>query len=294
MPEDLLPGFQHCRLPGAGIEMFARLGGTGSPLLLLHGFPETHVMWHRIAPALAARHAVVLLDLRGYGASGKPPPGPGDAAYAKRAMAADCVAAMQALGFARFAIAGHDRGARVAHRMALDHPERVERLAVLDIVPTLYRFGSVDQHVAMTGYHWFFLAQPGGLPERLIGAEPAFFLRHTLNSWALTPEFWDERAFAAYLAAIADPQARRGFCADYRANATIDLAHDRADRDRQVTCPTLVLWGASPQSRRYDVLEVWRRFAPRVEGMPITSGHFLAEEAPEPTARALLDFFAPP
>lgn len=291
---DLFPGFRAARLPGAdGVEIFARIGGSGPPLLMLHGFPQTHVMWHRVAPALARHFTLVCADLRGQSESGRPSSG-GDAAYAKRAMAADMVAVMAALGFWRFAAIGHDRGGRVLHRLALDYPERLEWVVFLDITPTLQRFRSVNMAMASKAYHWFFLTQPGGLPETLIGAAPEFFLRHTLNSWALTPEFWDHRAFAAYLANISNSLALASACADYRANATVDLRDDEVDEaaGRRIQAPSLVLWGASPQSRSVSVLDAWRPFAHAVTGEPITAGHFLAEEAPDAVLATLLQFLS--
>src|SRR5215469_7680553 len=185
---DFFPGFEQRRIKTSGAEINLVIAGSGPPLLLLHGYPQTHVMWRKVAPRLAAEFTVVVPDLRGYGDSSKPPAGPDNASYSKRALALDQVETMAALGFERFAVAGHDRGARVAHRLARDHAERVERLALLDIVPTLYRFETIDQKAATSSYHWFFLIQPGGLPERLIGAEPEFFLRLSLGSWARDPK----------------------------------------------------------------------------------------------------------
>src|SRR6202048_391155 len=184
---DFFPGFARRAIETSGATINLVTGGSGPPLLLLHGYPKTHRMWRKLAPRLAADFTVVVPDLRGYGDSSKPPAGADNAGYSKRALAQDQVETMAALGFERFAVAGHDRGARVAHRLARDHPERVERLALLDIVPTLYRFETIDQKAATASYHWFFLIQPGGLPERLIGAEPEFFLRHSLGSWARDP-----------------------------------------------------------------------------------------------------------
>jgi haloacetate dehalogenase len=242
-----------------------------------------------LAPRLAAEFTVVAPDLRGYGDSSKPPAGPDNANYSKRALAQDQVETMAALGFERFAVAGHDRGARVAHRLARDHPERIERLALLDIVPTLYRFETIDQKAAAASFHWFFLIQPGGLPERLIGTEPEFFLRHLLRD----PAVFGPEIFAEYLRCFKNPETVRATCDEYRAGATIDLVHDRADRDRRLTMPLLVLWGRrSSQSSGYDILAVWRDHAENVTGCAIDSGHFLPEEAPDDTYRALRDFFA--
>jgi len=283
------PGFEGRRIKASEAEINLVTGGNGPPLLLLHGYPQTHLMWRKLAPRLAAEFTVVAPDLRGYGDSSKPPAGPDNANYSKRALAQDQVETMAALGFERFAVAGHDRGARVAHRLARDHPERIERLALLDIVPTLYRFETIDQKAATASFHWFFLIQPGGLPERLIGAEPEFFLRHLLRD----PAVFGPEIFAEYLRCFKNRETVRATCDEYRAGATIDLVHDRADRDRHLTMPLLVLWGRrSSQGSGYDILAVWRDHAENVTGHAIDSGHFLPEEAPDDTYRALRDFFA--
>jgi haloacetate dehalogenase len=286
---EFFPGFEQRRVETSGASINLVTGGSGPPLLLLHGYPQTHLMWRKLAPRLAAEFTVVAPDLRGYGDSSKPPAGPDHVNYSKRALAQDQVETMAALGFERFRVAGHDRGARVAHRLARDHPGRVERLGSLDIVPTLYRFETIDQTAATASYHWFFLIQPGGLPERLIGAEPEFFLRSMLRD----PAVFEPEIFAEYLRCFKDPETIRATCDEYRAGATIDLVHDRADRGRKLTMPLLVLWGQrSSQGSGYDVLAVWRDHAGNVQGHAIASGHFLPEEAPEETYRALKDFFA--
>jgi haloacetate dehalogenase len=285
---DFFPSFARRRIATSGAQINLVTGGNGPPLLLLHGYPESHLMWRKLAPRLAAEFTVVVPDLRGYGDSSKPPAGADNAGYSKRALALDQVETMAALGFERFAVAGHDRGARVAHRLARDHPERIERLALLDIVPTLYRFETIDQKAATASYHWFFLIQPGGLPERLIGAEPEFFLRHSLRD----PAVFEPAAFAEYLRCFRNPETIRATCDEYRAGASIDLVHDRADRGRRLTMPLLVLWGErSSQGSGYDVLGVWREHAETVTGHGIKSGHFLPEEAPEATYQALCGFF---
>jgi haloacetate dehalogenase len=289
----MFEGFAARTLDVGETTIFARVGGAGPPLLLLHGYPQTHVIWHRIAAPLARDFTVVASDLRGYGASGKPASDATHRAYAKRTMAADQVRLMAALGFDRFLVAGHDRGGRVAHRLALDHPERVERLALLDIVPTLTVFETVDQRVATGYYHWFFLIQEDGLPERLIGHDPAFYLGAKLRQWcgadkgAIT-----DAAFAAYLAAFRDPATIHATCEDYRAAASIDLAHDRADRESRIACPLLVLWGRDGlMHRHYDVLATWRERAADVQGQALPCGHYLAEECPAETLAAFLRFF---
>ena len=293
MMSEFFPGFAQRRITTSGAEINLVTGGSGPPLLLLHGYPQTHLMWRKLAPRLAAEFTLVIPDLRGYGDSAKPPAGSDSANYAKRALAQDQVETMAALGFERFAVAGHDRGARVAHRLARDHAERVERLALLDIVPTLYRFETIDQKAATASWHWFFLIQPGGLPERLIGAEPEFFLRHQLAGLLRDPAKLEPEAFAEYLRCFRNPETIRATCAEYRAGASIDLEHDRADRGRKLTMPLLMLWGQrSSQGSGYDVLGVWRDHAENVTGHAIASGHFIPEEAPDHAYRALREFFA--
>jgi haloacetate dehalogenase len=264
-----------------------RHGGSGPPLLLLHGHPQTHMMWHRVAPLLAERFTVVVTDLRGYGESSKPPTTPDHEPYSKRAMARDQVAVMQQLGFERFFVAGHDRGGRVAYRLALDHPECIAKLAVLDIVPTGEAFRRADMAFGLGYWHWFFLAQPTPFPERLIGHDPdAFYFRG--DRAIFHPE-----ALAAYLRAVHDPATIHAMCEDYRAGATIDYALDEADRGRRrIACPVLALWGAHGSLPHwYDVLAIWRDWADEVQGHGLECGHYLAEEAPAETADELQRFF---
>ncbi|MFO1127778.1 MAG: alpha/beta hydrolase [Rhodospirillales bacterium] len=284
--------FESRDLAVGGTTIHARIGGSGPPVLLLHGYPQTHVIWHKIAGRLANRFTVVCSDLRGYGASGKPPSDATHAAYAKRTMAIDQVELMGTLGFPRFQLVGHDRGGRVAHRLVLDHPERVSRVAFLDIVPTRTVFATVDKAVATGYYHWFFLIQERGLPEHLIGADPDFYIRHKLNQWSGPDKsvFGDE-AIAAYLEAFRDPAAIHASCEDYRAAASIDLEHDEADIDRRIRCPVLVLWGEHGLVHRsYDPLAIWRERAVDVRGGALPCGHYLPEECPEETLAALDDF----
>jgi haloacetate dehalogenase len=288
---DFFPGFERRRIATSGAEINLVTGGNGPPLLLLHGYPQTHLLWRKIAPRLAAEFTLVIPDLRGYGDSSKPPGGSDQIAYSKRALAQDQAETMSALGFNRFRVAGHDRGARVAHRLVRDHAERIERVALLDIVPTLYRFETLDDKAARGSFHWFFLIQPGGLPERLIGAESELFLRHMLGL-AHKPDRLEPEVFADYLHCFANPETIRATCDEYRAGAGIDLEHDRADRAAKIAMPLLVLWGrSSGQGSGYDMLAVWREHANDVRGQPIDSGHFLPEDAPDPTYAALRDFF---
>jgi haloacetate dehalogenase len=291
----MLEGFERRMVEVGGGAICARVGGSGPPLLLLHGYPQTHVMWHRVAPALARRLTVVCADLRGYGDSVKPPSDATHAAYAKRATALDMVELMAALGFERFAVAGHDRGGRVTHRLCLDHPDRVTRAAVLDIVPTATIFAATDQAIATGYYHWFFLIQPEPLPERLIGADPIFYLRTKLGQWSggRSAGFVAPEAMAEYERCFADPATIHATCEDYRAAATIDLAHDAADADARIACPLLVLWGERGlMHRHFDVLASWRaKAAGPVEGRAVPCGHFLPEEAPAETLAELDAFF---
>ncbi|NBC33708.1 MAG: alpha/beta fold hydrolase [Alphaproteobacteria bacterium] len=287
----MFDGFRREFINTGEVEIHAVIGGEGPPLLLLHGFPQSHVMWHRIAPALAEHYTVVATDLRGYGDSSKPAGEPGHETYSKRAMAEDQVAVMAALGFDRFRLVGHDRGARVAHRLCLDHPDAVAKVALLDIVPTLTVFETVNQPLATAYYHWFFLIQPGGLPEHLIGLDPEHYLRHTITSWGSGADAFSDEAMAQYLRCFCDPAAIHAACEDYRAAASIDLAYDRADRDARIACPALVLWGLKGVMERvYDVVATWRDKADDVRGHGLDCGHFLAEEKPDETLAALLPF----
>ncbi len=263
-------------------------GGSGPPVLLLHGYPQTHVMWHRVAPALADRFTVVCPDLRGYGDSGAPLSEKSHEPHSKRVMAQDQLELMQALGFERFALVGHDRGARVARRLALDHPEAVSQLAVLDIIPTATIYATLDQERATTVWRYFFLTQPPDLPERLIGADSGFYLQRTLEEWCGTPGSLNDAAVAEYLRCF-DADTVHATCEDYRAGVTIDLAHDAADTS-PLRCRVLVLWSAHGIGSSYDILPIWRKQAETVSGRALDCGHFLAEERPEETTAELVSF----
>ncbi len=270
--------------------------GSGPAVLLLHGYPQTKAMWHELAPRLATDHTVVAADLRGYGDSSRPVTAPGTdhAEHCFRAMAADQVAVMRALGHEQFAVIGHDRGARVAHRMALDHPDAVARLAVLDIVPTRHVLATVDRSVAMAYYHWFFLTQPEPLPEKLIGADPGWFLRTTLaGALAGSPSAFTLEALAEYERCFTLPGTVHSVCEDYRAAASIDQVHDDADAaaGHRVAQPLLAMWGTwGLVGRRYDVAAVWQEYATDVHATSVDAGHFLAEERPTETLAALQEF----
>lgn len=286
-----LSGFARSHVAVSGTDIAVAVAGSGPPLLLLHGFPQNMAMWHRVAPMLAEHFTVVCADLRGYGDSGRPEGGDDHAGYSKRAMAQDQVEVMTSLGFDHFAVAGHDRGARVARRMVLDHPERISALAVLDIVPTATVFATTDQALATAYYHWFFLIQPHGLPERMIGADPRWWLNETLRRWAAPGFQFHRGALASYEHAFDDPTTIHAQCEDYRAAAGIDLVHDAHDAGTRIGCPLLVLWGQRGAMHRiYDVLGTWMDEGTDVRGRGIDCGHFLAEEAPEDTAREMLGF----
>jgi len=291
----LFPGTQEHRLRLGGVEIFARTGGVGPPLLLIHGFPQTHAMWHKIAPALMQHFTCVMPDLRGYGYSSCPANDPANEAFSKRAMAKDLLALMQTLGHDRFAVAGHDRGARVGYRMALDHPGAVTCLTVLDIVPTYAMWHNFTVKLAMKTYHWLFLAQPYPLPEMLIEQNPVGYLDYTMASWTKAKNLsaFSEAALAEYRLHYATPEHIHATCNDYRSGATFDLKADEEDRaaGRRIACPTLALWGsAGIPSETEGPLQAWREWCAQVEGQPIDSGHFLAEENPEATLAALLPF----
>ncbi|HEX2140664.1 MAG TPA: alpha/beta hydrolase [Candidatus Limnocylindria bacterium] len=285
--------FRRRRITVDGVGINTLTAGSGPPVLLLHGYPQTHLVWHHVAPELAAEYTVVLTDLRGYGDSDKPESSPDHATYAKRAMARDQHTVMSTLGFERYGVVGHDRGARVGHRMGLDYPEAVVAFAALDVVPTLHAFTHVDVEFARGYYHWFFLTAGNGIPERLIGADPGFWVRARMGSRHHGGVPIDEAALSEYVRCFSDPEAIRASCEDYRAAATIDLEHDRADADadRSLRCPTLLLWGAhSFVGRHYDVPAAWRRYAPRVHGVALPCDHYVPEEAPAETLEHLVPF----
>jgi haloacetate dehalogenase len=284
-------GFEEFDIATTGTTIHGRRGGQGPPVLLLHGIPETHLMWHRVAPQLAERFTVVAADLRGYGDSGTPPTAADHAPYSMREIALDQVEVMHALGHAQFDVVGHDRGARCAYRLALDHPDAVTRLAVLDIVPTADTFSQAGMDFVRAFWVWLFLASEEPVPERLIAQAPDTIVNHMLDSWS------DRDAFppavrAEYIAKFGDAATVHAICEEYRASATLDREHDEADRGtRRIACPTLVLWSdTGPLATWYEPLDVWKTWASDVDGGPISAGHFIPEEAPDETAGRLMDF----
>lgn len=267
-------------------------GGTGPPLLLLHGYPQTHVMWHKLAPLLDTTFTIVAADLRGYGHSSRPASEPGHGSYAKRAMAKDMVRLMEHLGHTRFQLCGHDRGGRVAHRLAMDWPDRVERVALLDIAPTREMYAATDQVFARAYWWWFYLIQPAPLPENMIGADPRGYWLHKCGSGAAGLSPFDQTALAHYLDCFDDPEVIRGTCEDYRAAASIDIEHDDADGDRKLALPLLAIWGEDGVIERcFDAAALWRRRAADVTGFAMPGGHYLAEQHPRHLAAHLQSFF---
>lgn len=291
--DGMIAGFAWRRLAGEGVTIDALVGGSGPPLLLLHGYPQTRMIWKAMAPLLAGQFTLVMPDLRGYGRSDKPE---GDAAhqrYSKRVMALEQLRVMRALGHERFAVAGHDRGGRVAYRLALDHPDAVSHLAVFDIVPTEAVWRKDDAAAAMGKYHWYMLAQPRPLPETLIAPNAEFFLRWTLASWAAEGFAFDPESLADYIACFSDPASIHASCEDYRAGWTTDRANDEADRGKNfIKAPLLTLWGGQGKFAASENIETWRNWAEDVRGHAVPCGHFVPEEAPAEAAEALTRFLA--
>jgi haloacetate dehalogenase len=287
----MFENFEQQTIETSGATINLVKGGQGYPLLLMHGYPQTHVIWHKVAPRLAEKFSLVIPDLRGYGDSSKPEGGPDHINYSKRAMALDQVEVMTQLGYDEFFVVGHDRGARAGHRMALDHPAKVKKLAVLDIAPTYKMYTTTDMEFATAYYHWFFLIQPYDFPERLIGSDPEYYIRTKLGRWSADPTVFTPEVMAEYIRCFSNPATIHATCEDYRAAASIDLRHDEADMDQKVQCPLLALWGSKGVvARKYDVLATWRERAENVSGHAIPCGHHLPEELPGETLEALLAF----
>ncbi len=294
----MMDDFSTAEIQTGEATIFVRSHGSGPPLLLLHGFPQTHLMWHRVAPLLASHFTVVCADLRGYGRSGCPASTPDHTPYTKRAMARDMVRVMEQFGFPHFSVAGHDRGGRVAYRMALDYPDRVERLAVLDILPTQTVWESAEVRFALSYWPWSLLAQPEPLPERILMAAPEAIVDNALGGWGTAPAVFSAEVRAAYVQALGDPSHAHAICEEYRAAATLDWEHDKLDRvgGRRIGCPILALWSAEGPLETWYVeqsgpLALWQAWGEDVQGHRINAGHFFPEEAPERTAEALNRFF---
>jgi haloacetate dehalogenase len=295
----MLSGFDTAEIQTGETSIFVRQAGSGSPILLLHGFPQTHLMWWRVAPLLSQHFTVVCADLRGYGRSGCPASTPDHEPYSKRAMAHDMVVVMQQLGFVRFSVAGHDRGGRVAYRLALDYPHRIDRLAVLDILPTSTVWQRADARLALGYWPWSLLAQPEPLPERLIAAAPDAVINDALGAWGSSPAAFGPHVRTMYIEALSDPAHVHAICEEYRAAATLDRQHDEADRKsgRRIACPLLALWSGQGALNTWYVeaggpLALWREWGDDVQGFPLDAGHFFPEEIPKETAAALRRFFA--
>jgi haloacetate dehalogenase len=286
---DFFPGFRKQKIETTGTMINLVVGGNGPPILLLHGYPATHILWRKLAAELAKTHTVVASDLRGYGDSGRPADGENHFGHSKRAMALDQVEVMGKLGFQQFVVAGHDRGGRVAHRMALDHRDRVTKLIVMDILPSYYTFQKVDRRFATNNWYWFFLLEPSPFPETLIGNSLDAYLKRSMGR--LVPKFVPPEVYAEYFRCFNSQASIHAYCEDYRAGATIDLVHDEADLGRKIECPTLVLYGANGfRGRNYDPTSIWRDYATRVEGKGVPGGHHLVDEAPVETLAELKRF----
>jgi haloacetate dehalogenase len=297
--EEFFKGFKTEEIKTSGTTIHTVYGGnrSGQPLLLLHGIPETHVLWRKVAPALGQDYFLVMTDLRGYGDSGKPAGGGDHFTYSKRAMAQDQVDVMKHLGFQKFALVGHDRGGRAAHRMALDYPDLLSKLVILDIVPTYLLYQNITQEFATIFYHWFLLVQPPPFPETMVANSAEYFLKSILlwlGGHPITdpvPDFVGSEVFQEYFRTFRQPDTIRAICEDYRAAATIDLAHDKADLDKKIQCPLLVLWSEKgPFHRMYNVLQTWQDRAVHAEGKAMPTGHFLPEQMPEELTKELQAF----
>ena len=284
------PGFKRIAIKTSETNISGVVGGTGSPILLLHGFPETHLIWHKIAPLLSSHYTLVIPNLRGYGNSGKPDGGHNHNNYSKRVMAKDQVEVMKQLGFKSFTVVAHDRGARVAHRMALDYPTEVEKLVVMDIVPTYYLYTNTTKEFASAYWHWFFLIQDAPIPEKLLQNNAVFFLKQ----WAFNgkvPASIPKDIFNQYLHHFSDYKTLHAMCEDYRAGATIDLEHDRNDLETKIQCPLLVLWGTQgAMNSLYNVLDIWKERGLNVTGKALPFGHYMPEELPEQVYQEVISF----
>jgi haloacetate dehalogenase len=289
---EFFPGFRRQTIETSGTSIHVVTGGNGPPLLLLHGFPQTHILWRKVAPDLAKSYTLIMPDLRGYGDSGKPPAGDNHVNYSKRSMARDQVEVMDQLGFRQFGLVSHDRGSRVAHRLVLDHPNRVSKLVLMDICPTHHMYKTADKEMASAYFHFFFFIQPAPFPETLIGRSVDETLTFFMGS--VMPNGIDQEAYAEYRRCFSDPATIHAACEDYRAAASIDLEHDEADMDQKIACPLLVLWGAKGLvGRKYDALSIWGERATLVSGKALPGGHWLPEECPKEMLAEIVPFLRP-
>ena len=289
---DFYPDFETLNITADIGDFTVRRGGQGMPVLCLHGYPQNHIIFYKMAPILSKHVTLITADLRGYGDAPKPPTDENHTPYSKRSMAGDMIQIMTALGYDKFAVIGHDRGGRVAHRLARDYPERVTHLSVLDIAPTLSMYEQTDMAFATAYFHWFYLIQPAPIPETMIGHDPDFYLTAKTGLWSGSSQWLSDEAMSDYLRCFRNKDTIHASCEDYRAAATIDLEHDRHDLDKRLPMPVQALWGEKGfVGRNYDVLAEWRKCADIVEGHSVPGGHFLPEEAPLETVTALLDFW---
>tara|TARA_B100000686_G_C16674743_1_gene908517 strand:+ start:480 stop:1355 length:876 start_codon:yes stop_codon:yes gene_type:complete len=287
----MLEKFTAKQIKTSGAKINVKIAGDGPPVLFLHGYPQTHMIWHKVAPELSNHYTVVLTDLRGYGDSSKPKSDIDHTVYSKREMAFDQVEVMQNLGFKKFSVVGHDRGARVAHRMLIDYKQSVKKAVVMDIVPTLTMYEETDRDFAYNYYHWFFLTQPFDLPEKMIGSDPKYYLQKKIKSWGRKKDFITQEAFKEYLRCFSNPKTIHASCEDYRASNSIDLLHDKYDYGTKTDIPLLVLWGRDAfVGSHYNVLEVWKKYANNVKGKSLPGGHYIPEEAPKETIKSIMNF----
>ena len=287
----MLEKFTTKQIKTSGAKINVKIAGNGPPVLFLHGYPQTHMIWHKVAPELSSHYTVILTDLRGYGDSSKPKSDVEHVVYSKREMALDQVEVMQNLGFKKFSVVGHDRGARVAHRMLIDHKHLIKKAVVMDIVPTLTMYEETDRDFAYNYYHWFFLTQPFDLPEKMIGSDPKYYLQKKIKSWGRKKDFITQEAFKEYLRCFSNPETIHASCEDYRASNTIDLQHDKHDYGTKTNIPLLVLWGNDAfVGSHYNVMDVWKKYANNVKGESLPGGHYIPEEAPEETIKIIMNF----
>jgi len=284
-------GFKSAKIKSNKININYKIGGKGYPILMLHGYPQTHIMWRKIAPILSQNYTVICSDLRGYGDSDKPSSDVIHRNYSKKEMAKDQAELMELLGFKKYIVVGHDRGARVAHRMGLDYQDKISKMVLMDIVPTNHVFDTANMTLATRYYHWFFLIQKHPFPEKLIGKDPEFYLRSKLSMWGLNEQYMSEDVVTEYLRCFSNPDTIRASCEDYRAGATIDMEDHNNDYDKKIECPLLILWGKKGTVEElYDPIEVWNKWAKNVQGFSLDCGHFIPEERPEETIDYIKNF----